>query len=151
MDIRQEGLKKDIPVFRPGDTIRVHAKVVEGESERIQLFDGVVIARRGSGIAETFTVRKVSFGVGVERIFPIHSPRVEKIEVLKQGKVRRAKLFYLRKRSGKAARVEETAQVDAAPAKAAPQQVEPQPAAPQPPAPEVQQAVPAQAASAVQS
>jgi len=110
MEIKQEGLKTGLPEFRPGDTVRIHNKVVEGDSERIQYFDGVVIGRKGSGIAETFTVRKVSFGVGIERIFPLHSPRVEKIEVLKQGRVRRAKLFYLRGLSGKAARLDERTQ-----------------------------------------
>jgi len=121
MEIKQEGLKTNVPQFRAGDTVRVHTKVVEGEAERIQLFDGVVIARKGSGIAQTFTVRKSSFGIGVERIFPIHSPRVEKIEVLKHGKVRRSKLFYLRELSGKAARIDEmTAAVAAGAAVAAP-------------------------------
>jgi large subunit ribosomal protein L19 len=106
-DIEKQQLKKDLPVFKAGDTVRVAVKVVEGDSERIQNFDGVVIARRGSGISESFTVRKVSFGVGVERIFPVHSPRVEKIAVLKEGRVRRAKLNYLRELSGKAARLRE--------------------------------------------
>ena len=91
-EIAAAQLKKDLPSFKAGDTVRVSVKVVEGDNERIQLFDGVVIARRGKGISESFTVRKVSFGVGVERIFPLHSPRIEKIEVLKVGKVRRAKL-----------------------------------------------------------
>ena len=100
-------LRTDIPSFRPGDTVRVHAKVVEGERERIQLFDGVVIQRRGAGISETYTVRKISNGVGVERTFPVHTPRVAKIEVLREGKVRRAKLFYLRDLHGKAARIPE--------------------------------------------
>jgi large subunit ribosomal protein L19 len=89
-------MKSDLTPFKPGDTINVHVKVVEGEKERIQQFQGVVTARRGSGLTETFTVRKVSNGVGVERIFPIHSPRISKIEVTKQGRVRRAKLYYLR-------------------------------------------------------
>ena len=89
-------LRTDIPSFRPGDTVRVHAKVVEGNRERIQIFEGVVIARKGAGISENYTVRKISNGVGVERIFPIHTPRVEKIEVVRYGKVRRAKLYYLR-------------------------------------------------------
>ena len=91
--ITSEQLRNDVPDFRPGDTVRVHAKVVEGERERIQLFDGVVIQRRGAGISETYTVRKISNGVGVERTFPVHTPRVAKIEVLREGKVRRAKLF----------------------------------------------------------
>ena len=100
-------LRTDIPAFRPGDTVRVHAKVVEGSRERIQIFEGVVIARKNSGINETYTVRKISNGVGVERIFPVHTPRVEKIEVVRHGKVRRAKLGYLRGLSGKAARIKE--------------------------------------------
>ena len=100
-------LKTDIPEFRPGDTVRVHVRVVEGEKERIQVFQGVVIARRGGGTRETFTVRKLSGGVGVERIFPLHSPIVDKIEVVRQGKVRRAKLYYLRGLRGKKARIEE--------------------------------------------
>lgn len=107
----EQQLKKDIPAFKAGDTVRVAVKVVESDNERVQLFDGVVIARRGSGISESFTVRKISFGVGVERIFPIHSPRIEKIEVLKFGKVRRAKLNYLKELSGKAARLQEKAKV----------------------------------------
>lgn len=109
--IAEAQLKKDLPTFKAGDTVRVSVKVVEGDNERIQLFDGVVIARRGSGISESFTVRKVSFGVGVERIFPIHSPRIEKIEVMKIGKVRRAKLNYLKSLSGKAARLQEKVKV----------------------------------------
>lgn len=103
----KHNLKTNIPTFKAGDTVRVKVKVVEGDTERLQAFDGVVIARRGSGIGETFTVRKISFGVGVERIFPVHSPRVDSIEVLKIGKVRRAKLNYLTKLSGKAARLQE--------------------------------------------
>lgn len=103
----KHNLKTNVPSFKSGDTVRVKVKVVEGENERVQAFDGVVIARKGSGISETFTVRKISFGIGVERIFPIHSPRVESIEVLKHGKVRRAKLNYLKKLSGKAARLQE--------------------------------------------
>jgi large subunit ribosomal protein L19 len=109
--IEKQQLKKNIPSFKAGDTVRVSLKVIDGDSERIQNFDGVVIARRGSGISESFTVRKVSFGVGVERIFPIHSPRIEKIEVLKIGKVRRAKLNFLKQLSGKAARLQEKAKV----------------------------------------
>jgi len=104
-ELTQEQLRTDIPAFRPGDTVRVHAKVVEGTRERIQLFEGVVIKRRGAGISETYTVRKVSNGVGVERIFPVNSPNIEKIEVNSYGKVRRAKLFYLRGLTGKAARI----------------------------------------------
>ncbi|MBY3618539.1 50S ribosomal protein L19 [Acinetobacter sp. CUI P1] len=105
--IAQEQLRKDIPSFRPGDTLKVHVKVIEGTRERIQLFEGVVIKRRGGGISETFTVRKISYGVGVERTFPINSPKIEKIEVARRGKVRRAKLYYLRELRGKAARIKE--------------------------------------------
>lgn len=101
-ELTQEQLRTDIPAFRPGDTVRVHAKVVEGTRERIQLFEGVVIKRRGAGISETYTVRKVSNGVGVERTFPLHTPRVAQIEVVRYGKVRRAKLYYLRALHGKA-------------------------------------------------
>ena len=104
--LRQEGLKKGIPVFHPGDTVKVSCKIKEGEKERIQAFEGVVLARRGHGREATFTVRKISFGVGVERIFPLHSPLVDRIEVLSRGKVRRAKLYYLRKLFGKKARIE---------------------------------------------
>lgn len=100
-------LRTDIPDFRPGDTVRVHAKVVEGTRERIQIFEGVVISRKGQGISEMYTVRKISSGIGVERTFPIHTPRVEKIEVVRYGKVRRAKLYYLRALQGKAARIKE--------------------------------------------
>lgn len=100
-------LRSDIPEFRAGDTVRVHAKVVEGTREHIQMFESVVIARKGSGISETYTVRKISNGVGVERIFPLHTPRVEKIEVIRHGRVRRAKLYYLRALQGKAARIPE--------------------------------------------
>lgn len=103
----KHNLKSNVPLFKAGDTVRVKVKVVEGDNERLQAFDGVVVARKGSGIGETFTVRKISFGIGVERIFPIHSPRVDSIEVLKIGKVRRAKLNYLKKLSGKAARLQE--------------------------------------------
>ena len=105
--VEQEQLKKDLPAFGPGDTVRVHLKVVEGERERIQIYEGVVIARSNGGLRETFTARKISGGVGVERIFPVHSPMIAKIEVARRGRVRRAKLYYLRKRSGKAARIRE--------------------------------------------
>ena len=100
-------VKKNVPVFEIGDTVRVHVKVVEGEKERVQVFEGVVISRKGGSSAETFTVRKVSYGVGVERIFPVHSPIVEKVDVVRHGRVRRAKLFYLRTKKGKMARVAE--------------------------------------------
>ena len=100
-------VKKNVPVFEIGDTVRVHVKVVEGEKERVQVFEGVVISRKGGSSAETFTVRKVSYGVGVERIFPVHSPVVERVDVVRQGRVRRAKLFYLRTKKGKMARVAE--------------------------------------------
>lgn len=100
-------VKKNVPVFEIGDTVRVHVKVVEGEKERVQVFEGVVISRKGGQSAETFTVRKVSYGVGVERIFLVHSPVVERVEVVRQGRVRRAKLYYLRTKKGKMARVAE--------------------------------------------
>lgn len=100
-------LRSDIPEFRAGDTVRVHAKVVEGTRERIQIFEGVVISRKGQEISEMYTVRKISGGIGVERTFPIHTPRVDKIEVVRYGKVRRAKLYYLRALQGKAARIKE--------------------------------------------
>ncbi|MDI6642393.1 MAG: 50S ribosomal protein L19 [Elusimicrobiota bacterium] len=99
--------KKDLPEFKPGDTIRVITKILEGDQQRLQAFEGVVIRKHGSGLNGTFTVRKVSFGVGIERIFPFYSPNIEKIELVKLGKVRRAKLYYLRKLAGKAARIEQ--------------------------------------------
>ena len=105
--LEKEQLRKDVPQFGPGDTVKVHAKIVEGSRERIQIFEGVVIGRQGAGLREMFTVRRISYGVGVERMFPIHSPRVDKIEVIRRGKVRRAKLYYLRKLTGKAARIKE--------------------------------------------
>lgn len=105
--LTQSQLRDDIPDFRPGDTVRVHARIVEGKRERIQMFEGVVIKRRGEGISATYTVRKISSGVGVERTFPVHSPRVDKIEVVRNGRVRRAKLYYLRALQGKAARIPE--------------------------------------------
>ncbi|MEJ4112297.1 50S ribosomal protein L19 [Corynebacterium kroppenstedtii] len=100
-------LRDDIPEFRPGDTLDVHVKVIEGQKSRIQVFRGVVIRRQGSGIRETFTVRKVSFGIGVERTFPVHTPNIDHIEVLTRGRVRRAKLYYLRNLRGKAAKIKE--------------------------------------------
>jgi large subunit ribosomal protein L19 len=100
-------LRDDVPVFKPGDNVKVHVRVVEGNRERVQVFQGDVIARRGDGVRETFTVRKTSFGVGVERTFPVHSPVLAKIEVTRVGDVRRAKLYYLRERSGKAAKIKE--------------------------------------------
>nr|WP_207952069.1 50S ribosomal protein L19 [Paenibacillus turpanensis] len=106
-ELTKEQLRTDIPAFRPGDTLKVHVKVKEGNRERIQLFEGVVIKRRGGGISASFTVRKISYGVGVERTFPLHSPKVDKIEVARRGKVRRAKLYYLRELRGKAARIQE--------------------------------------------
>lgn len=106
-EITQEQLRTDLPSFRPGDTVRVHVKVIEGTRERIQIFEGVVIKRRGGGISETFTVRKVSYGVGVERAFPVHTPKIAKLEVIRRGKVRRAKLYYLRNLRGKKARIKE--------------------------------------------
>nr|WP_106784158.1 50S ribosomal protein L19 [Lysinibacillus timonensis] len=106
-EITKDQLRSDLPTFRPGDTVRVHVKVVEGTRERIQVFEGVVIKRRGGGISETFTVRKVSYGVGVERTFPVHTPKIARLEVVRRGKVRRAKLYYLRNLRGKAARIKE--------------------------------------------
>ena len=103
-------LKDDIPEFRAGDTVRVHVRVSEGQKERIQVFEGVVIARSGGAASETVTVRKISFGIGVERVFPLHSPIIAKIEVKRLGRVRRAKLYYLRQRKGKAARIKELRQ-----------------------------------------
>ena len=105
--LEQEQLRSDIPEFAPGDTVRVHVKVVEGTRERIQAFEGVVIARSGTGVRETFTVRRISYGVGVERTFPVHSPRLDKIQLMRRGIVRRAKLYYLRNLTGKAARIRE--------------------------------------------
>lgn len=103
--ITNDYLRNDLPDFNAGDTVRVHARIVEGDRERIQIFEGVVIKRRGAGVSETYTVRKISNGVGVERTFPVHSPRVAEIEVLRYGRVRRAKLYYLRDRHGRAARI----------------------------------------------
>jgi large subunit ribosomal protein L19 len=105
--IVKDQLRTDIPEFKAGDSVKVHVRIVEGDRERIQLFEGVVIKRRGGGISETFTVRKISYGVGVERTFPIHTPKIEKIEVSRRGRVRRAKLYYLRNLRGKAARIRE--------------------------------------------
>jgi len=107
MDVEKAYLRSDVPPFRPGDTLRVHVRVREGDKERIQVFEGICIARKHGGLRETFTVRKISNGVGVERIFPLHAPTIAKIEVVRRGRVRRAKLYYLRHRTGKAARVEE--------------------------------------------
>ena len=105
--LEQEQLKNEVPAFGPGDTVRVHVKIVEGKRERVQVFEGVVMKRQGGGARETFTVRKISFNVGVERTFPVHSPKIEKIEVTRKGKVRRAKINYLRTRTGKAAKIKE--------------------------------------------
>ncbi len=105
--VEQAYLRDDIPDFRPGDTVRVHVRVVEGNRARTQIFEGVVLRRQGGGLRESFTVRKVSFGVGVERTFPVHSPSIDRIEVTRRGKVRRAKLYYLRERVGKKARIKE--------------------------------------------
>lgn len=107
IDAVEEGYKKKVPSFNVGDTVKVFVKVLEGDKERIQPFEGVVIARRGDSIRETFSVRKVSFGIGVERIFPLHSPSVERIDVTRKGSVRRAKLYYLRDKKGKAAKIKE--------------------------------------------
>ncbi len=105
--VSQGQIKTDVPDFRTGDTVRVHYQVIEGDKVRVQIFEGTVIARRGGGIDETFMVRKISGGVGVERVFPLNSPRIAKIEVARHGKVRRSKLFYLRKKTGRAARIKE--------------------------------------------
>ena len=107
--INQENLKQSVPQFNVGDTVKVMVKVIEGERERLQAFEGTVIAKKHGGISETFTVRRISFGVGVEKTFPIHSPKVADIQVVRRGKVRRAKLYYLRERTGKAAKVKEIA------------------------------------------
>lgn len=106
-EVEKQHLKTDVPSFGPGDTVKVHVKVVESGRERTQVFEGVVIRRQGGGLRETFTVRRVTYGIGVERIFPVHSPTITRIEVVKRGRVRRAKLYYLRKRTGKAARIRE--------------------------------------------
>ena len=103
--IEKEQMRMDLPDFAVGDTVKVHFKIVEGEKERIQVFEGVVIRKRKGGVGATFTVRKVSYGIGVERIFPLHSPRIEKIEIVNRGRVRRARLYYLRQLRGKAARI----------------------------------------------
>lgn len=105
--INSDQIKKEIPVLNIGDTVKVHVKIKEGERERIQLFEGTIIAKKHGGINETFTVRRLSYGVGVERVFPVHSPLVEKVDIVRKGKVRRAKLYYLRDRVGKAAKVKE--------------------------------------------
>jgi large subunit ribosomal protein L19 len=105
--IEEEQLKKDIPEFSVGDTLQVHYRIKEGTRERVQVFEGTVIKRQGGGVRETFTVRRISYGVGVERTFPLHSPRIEKLVVTRKGKVKRAKLYYLRGRQGKAAKVKE--------------------------------------------
>jgi large subunit ribosomal protein L19 len=105
--IEREQMREDLPDFGPGDTVRVHVRVVEGSRERVQVFEGVVIARNGSGASETFNVRKLSAGIGVERLFPLHSPKIDKIEVVRFGDIRRAKLYYLRGRVGKRARIRE--------------------------------------------
>jgi large subunit ribosomal protein L19 len=106
-ELEQAQLRDDVPAFRPGDTLKVHVRVKEGNRSRIQVFQGVVIRRQGGGVRETFTVRKISYGVGVERTFPVHSPSIDKIETVTRGKVRRAKLYYLRELRGKAARIRE--------------------------------------------
>ena len=108
-------IRTDLPRFRPGDTVRVHVKIKEGDKYRIQVFEGVVIAQKNNRVSSTFTVRKVSFGYGIERIFPMHSPIIEKLEIVKSGKVRRARLYYLRGRRGKAARLKETGRIERAP------------------------------------
>jgi len=113
-ELEQAQIRDDIPAFRPGDTLRVHVKVTEGTRSRVQVFQGVVIRRQGGSARETFTVRKVSYGVGVERTFPVHTPAIDKIEVVSRGRVRRAKLYYLRSLRGKAARIKERREVTTA-------------------------------------
>lgn len=105
--IEKEQIRNDLPDFRPGDTVKVHAKVVEGNRERIQIYEGVVIRKRGGGLGATFTVRRITYGVAVERTFLLHSPRIDKVEIVRKGRVRRARLYYLRERVGKAARIRE--------------------------------------------
>lgn len=105
--VERSRLRTDLPAFRPGDTVKVHVKVSEGNRERVQVFQGVVIAKRGGGLRESFTVRKISFGVGVERVFPLHGPTIAKLEIVQHGKVRRAKLYYLRERTGRHAKIRE--------------------------------------------
>jgi large subunit ribosomal protein L19 len=117
--IDRDSLRSDLPAFRPGDTVKVHVRVVEGNRERVQVFQGAVMRRQGGGVSETFTVRKVSFGVGVERTFPLHSPTIAKIEVTTLGDVRRAKLYYLRQRHGKAAKIKERRGIRVGPTAAA--------------------------------
>src|SRR5690348_7144268 len=106
-EMTNDQLRQDIPAFRPGDRLKVYVKIIEGTRERIQMFEGIVIKRHGAGISKTFTVRKISYGVGVERTFPLHSPKIDRLEVASRGKVRRAKLYYLRELRGKAARIKE--------------------------------------------
>lgn len=113
--VESSQMRSDLPSFRPGDTVRVHVKIKEGDKFRIQVFEGLVIAQKNNGISSTFTVRKVSSGYGIERIFPVHTPIIEKLEVMKSGKVRRARLYYLRDRRGKAARLKEVGRVERAP------------------------------------
>jgi large subunit ribosomal protein L19 len=112
--VENSQMRTNLPSFRPGDTVRVHVKIKEGDKYRIQVFEGVIIAQKNNGISSTFTVRKVSFGYGIERIFPMHSPIIEKLEVVKSGKVRRARLYYLRGRRGKAARLKESGRIERA-------------------------------------
>ncbi len=106
--VEREQMKKKLPEFTPGDTVRVHVQVVEGGRERVQAFEGVVIGRKGGGVRETFTVRRISHGVGVERTFPLHSPRIERVDIVREGKVRQAKLYYLREKVGREARIKES-------------------------------------------
>jgi large subunit ribosomal protein L19 len=124
--VEKPRLREDLPEFRPGDTLRVHVRVVEANRQRIQVFQGVVIRRQGGGLRETFTVRKISFGVGVERTFPLHSPTIARIEVVSRGRVRRAKLYYLRERRGKRARIRELREPVGARASAEPEGDEPE-------------------------
>jgi len=137
IDVEKSQLKKDVPEFRPGDTVRVSVRIVEGDKERVQDYEGVVIRRKGGGVRETFTVRRVSFGVGMERIFPLHSPRIEGIKLVRRGKVRRAKLYYLRELRGRKARIQERrVQFQLGDTTPAPQAAETAPEAAPEPAPE---------------
>src|SRR5437879_7711662 len=130
-DLEQRQLRGDRPRFKPGDTVRVHFQVIEGQRRRVQVFEGIVIKRQGAGVRETFTVRKQSFGVGVERTFPLHSPKIERIEVVAIGDVNRAKLYYLRKKVGKKARVREKQQRERVPSARAAAAPEPEPEEPE--------------------
>ena len=146
--IEQRQLRKDVPRFKAGDTLRVHFQVIEGQRRRVQVFEGIVIKRQGAGVRETFTVRKNSFGVGVERTFPVHSPKIEKIEVQAIGDVNRAKLYYLRSKVGKKARVREKQQRERVPSARAAAAPEPEPEEPEEAAAEAEDEAPEDGAEA---